>query len=146
MFDRKCDIVKSRCLFKKRSDFTIAPSGNAAADTRYKECQFRVRFCISRKIVNVLADNINASVHCRNRIALTGHTDTDAPFCAELFMGDACCSTTVPALFITALCQRLHTLPNTKISPSLREVIYCGVILSCFVMLFSIYYFPYSYV
>ena len=127
MFDRKYDIVKCRCFFKKRSYFTIAPPGNAAADARYQECQFRVRFCIGRKIVNVLADNVNASVHCRNCIALTGRTDTDAPFCAELFIGDACCSTTVQAFLIT--------LPNTKISPSLREVTYCGVILSCFVML-----------
>ena len=56
------------------------PPGNTAADARYKECQFRVLFCIGRKIVNVLTDNINASVHCRNCIALTGHADTDAPF------------------------------------------------------------------
>ena len=65
---------------------------------------------------------------------MTGHTDTDAPFCAELFIGDACGSTTVPALF---------TLPNTKTLPSLREVMFRGVILSFSVMLSAFTVFHY---
>ena len=48
------------------------------------------------------ADNVNAAVHCRDGVTLTGHADTDAPFGAEVFVSDSGSAATMHAFFVAA--------------------------------------------
>ena len=81
---REDDILHIDGIGKERGDLFITEPCYTAADSGYKEGKAGVFLGETDEIVHIGFDGLNASLHCRDGICLTIHTDAFAPYSAKL--------------------------------------------------------------
>ena len=111
---REDDILHIDGIGKERSDLFITEPCYTAADSGYKEGKAGVFLGETDEIVHIGFDGLNASLHCRDGICLTIHTDAFAPYSAKLLESQPGSTATVRPCQIAALCKRLHKAAYVK--------------------------------
>ena len=83
----QCNVIHSDCGGEEGCDFAVLEAGDAAADSRNEEGEFRVLFGKFDELIDVWADGFDTALHCRYGVRLSLQADALSEDCAKFFFG-----------------------------------------------------------
>ena len=99
---RKNHIRKNKSSGEQRRYLFIPESCYAATDTGHKEGEFRMSLCIYDEVIYVWAYHIDTSMHGRDCIALSLHSNALSPYGSEISYSCGCSTAAMAALKIAS--------------------------------------------